>query len=66
MSVLGFGDDDCRRGANLDAALAAQALILIDGDGFAILHLENAGWTNIDALFIPGALVSVDFYSPGH
>jgi len=63
---LGFGDRDRRRGANLYTALAAQALILVDGDRFAFLHLENAHRTNIDAFFIPGALVMVDFYPPGH
>jgi hypothetical protein len=66
MNALGFGDGDGGRGANLYAALAAQALILIDGDRFAFLHLENAHRTDIDAFFIPGALVSVNFYSPGH
>jgi hypothetical protein len=66
MRALGFGDGDGARGANLDAALTAQALILIDGDRFAVLHLENAHRTNIDAFFIPGALVGVDFHSPGH
>jgi len=63
---LGFSDGNRARGANLYAALAAQALILIDGDRFAFLHLENAHRTNIDAFFIPGALVMVDFYPPGH
>jgi len=63
---LGFGDGNRARGANLYAALAAQALILIDGDRFAFLHLENAHRTNVDAFFIPGALVMVDFYPPGH
>jgi hypothetical protein len=63
---LGFGDGDGARGANLDAALTAQALFLIDGDRFAFLHFENAYRTNIDAFFIPGALVGVDFDSPGH
>jgi hypothetical protein len=66
MSALGFGDGDRARGADLYAALAPQALIFIDGDRFFILHLENASRTNIDAFFIPGALISVDFHSPGH
>jgi hypothetical protein len=66
INALGFSDGNRGRGANLYAALAAQALILIDGDRFAFLHLENAHRTNIDAFFIPGALVSVDFYPPGH
>jgi len=66
ISALGFGYGDCGRGANLYAALATQALIFVNGDRFAVLHLENASRTNINAFFIPGALVSVDFYPPGH
>ena len=37
--------------ANLDTAFAAEAFFSIDGNGFAVLHLEYFHRTNINTFF---------------
>jgi hypothetical protein len=63
---LNFGNGDRRRRADLNAALAAQALFFIHRDRFAFLHFEHTHRANIDALFVASALFGIDFYLPGH
>jgi hypothetical protein len=63
-SGLGYGDGS--RGTDLDAALTAETFIFINGDCFFVLHLEDASRTNIDAFFVPGALIMINFYPPRH
>jgi hypothetical protein len=64
--ALDFGNYDGSGGAHLDTALTTQAFFFVHRDGLAILHLKDAGGTNIDALFIAGALIRIDFHTPTH
>jgi hypothetical protein len=64
--VLDFGYDNCAGRADLDAALAAEAFLFIDRDCLAFLQLKDAHRTNIDTLFVPGALFVIDYHLPGH
>jgi hypothetical protein len=61
-----FGDGNSPRGTGLYATLAPQTLVQIYRDGFITLHLDYAHRTNIDALFIAGALIGIDFDFPTH
>jgi len=59
QGFLGFLNDNGALLANLNAGLAAQALICIYGNRLAILKLENIHRTNINAFFAASALVSI-------
>src|SRR5665648_281647 len=63
---LRFRHSDGSRGAHFYAAFAPQALVFVDYHGFLILHFEHARGTYVDALFIAGALIGIDFDSPAH
>jgi hypothetical protein len=65
-SGSGLGNRDGSRRAHLDAAFAAEALILVDGNRFFILHFEDSRRTNINTFFIAGALIVIDFNRPRH
>jgi hypothetical protein len=52
--------------ANLNAALASEALFSVDGHGFAVLHFENFNRTDIHAFFTAGAFFFIDSRIKGH
>jgi hypothetical protein len=64
--ILGFSNRDGSGRADLNAALAAQALILIRHTRLVILHLKDAYGTNVDAFFVPGAFVGIHFDTKTH
>jgi hypothetical protein len=64
--ILGFGDCDGAGWADLDAALTAQALILIRHTRLVTSHLKDADGANIDALFVPGAFIGINLNPKSH
>jgi hypothetical protein len=58
--VLFFLDGDGVLLANLDAGLAAQALVHVHGNGLAILQLVDLNGANVHALAVADAFVVVD------
>jgi hypothetical protein len=63
---LSFGNRDGAGRADLDAALAAQALIFIRHTRLVILHLKDADGANVNAFFVPGAFIGIHFNSKTH
>jgi hypothetical protein len=61
---FGYGDGPGR--ADLDAALAPQALVLGYHNGLAFLHFKDTHRTHINALFIARAFVRIHFHAPRH
>jgi hypothetical protein len=63
---LSLGYRDGLRGADLHAGLAAQTFIDIRHVGLIALHLQDACGADIDAFFIAGAFVHINFHFPSH
>jgi hypothetical protein len=64
--TLYFSDRDSAGRADLDAGLTAQALFFVHRIGFAFLHLKDADGTYIDAFFVAGAFVCINFDTKTH
>jgi hypothetical protein len=63
---LDFSDRDGAGRADLNAGLTAEALIFVYRNGFAFLHLKDAGGANVNAFFIAGAFICINFDTKSH
>jgi hypothetical protein len=63
---LGLGNRNGARGADLDATLATQAFVLVHRVRFVAFHLKDAHRTDVNAFFIAGTFVFVNFNPPSH
>jgi hypothetical protein len=66
LPKLHLGYRDGRRGADFHAGLAAQTFIDVRRVGFVAIHLQDARGADIDAFFVPGTLVHINFNLPSH
>jgi hypothetical protein len=61
-----FSNGNRSRRAGLNTTFASQTVIEIYRHSFITLHLDHAYGTDIDALFITGALIGINFDFPTH
>jgi hypothetical protein len=63
---LEFSDRDGAGRADLDAGLTAQALIFVHHSRLVTLHFQDADGANVNAFFVAGAFICINFDTKTH